>query len=597
MNVVISLAKYEIKQYLRARSDFLLIAILVAGAFIALFLPMREASELPSSISMYKIGHWQEHPIIDIAKKSSVLSFEKFNGFDKMYSALAEGRLDATIEINGGNTLIVYTHKLKSKNAAGRLEQTLKSVMPVYLAEEAQRMPKYRGIIFPIALRIVEERIDYSKTLQRSFQKPREELQKEASEKKIEAKSYEEKVELKNVNKSKARESEIATKTIAEEQNYILPSQIEIAFPFMDTLRNILIIGPAVMFSMLLTLSLMGEKMTKSLHNLFEAPLKRWQILLGKSLPYLLLMLAMSLLYSFIYASGVDAMKIFFIISSISLLSFSLSVFTAIISRNYRDITSIGSFSVFLFLFLLVIPGVFTGINALAYISPLNNITNIENGAPVGIIDICLSLLPYLMMSLALVFASYVLFDEENILYPKRLKAILRTFFDRVWHDFGERTWLYLFTMVLFSVPIVFIIENLMAYLLLPISIVFPVFLILCFALIEEIIKTLPIYFFKNKNKVGILTYSLSVGLAFFIGEKAMNLYLITKVYSLFANVFSFFIIKNLLTTCAVHILGAFIVISCFKLLKKNWSFILGIALSSGLHAIYNIMISMGVFI
>ena len=595
---ILRLAKYEVMQYFRGTSDTLVIILLVLGGIASLFMPMTQSTDLPSSSGLYRIGYWEEHPLIELARGGHVLNFVRFSGYDAMYNSLAYGEVDASVEIIGGNSLIVYSTDVKSMGAASRLEQTLKTLVPLYYLQEANQDPDNAGIYLPIMVRVIEEEIDYSKTLAKTFQASREEIQREVvpeiAGKRFE--SYEERIPVSNAESVFQQPAEGAANA-TDEGGFVLPSQISLEFPFAETLKNIMIIGPAIMMSMLMTLSLMKEKLTKSMHNLFEAPLRKWEIVIGKGLPYFMGMLLLSVSFGFLYSGGMDALKVSFIIASISLLCLSLSLFTVVSARSYRDVTSMGSFTVFVFLFLLIIPGVFAGVNALADISPLNNITTIENGGYVSFIDILLSLLPYHLISLAMFTTAYLVFEEEFMLYPKSMAKTVGMYFDKFWKEMGQKSWLYVFISVLFAVPLVFIIENLLGYLLLPVSMRLPIMVYVAFALIEESVKAIPLYFLRDKGRIRLTTYAICAGLGFFIGEKLMNIYVMTKVYSLFGEVFSFFLVKNLLMTGLVHVASALALGIFIKNVRGRLGLAVGLAFATAIHVAYNLMVSSGVFV
>ena len=152
-----------------------------------------------------------------------------------------------------------------------------------------------------------------------------------------------------------------------------------------------------------------------------------------------------------------------------SLVIIASSLFAVTVSRSYRELTFVGSFFIFIFIFLIILPNVFAGINALALISPISSVTNLEYGGTISFLDLFLSLLPYHTLSLSFLAFAVICFDGEILFANVRLRQVVVFFFE-TFEQLVRRRVVYVAASIALLVPFVFLVESIFAYLILPLS-------------------------------------------------------------------------------------------------------------------------------
>jgi hypothetical protein len=202
------------------------------------------------------------------------------------------------------------------------------------------------------------------------------------------------------------------------------------------------------------------------------------------------------------------------------------------------------------FLMFIVIPNIFSGINVLAFLSPLDTITSLQNGASVGAIDVFLSLLPYKFLCAFFLATTLVCFSPETFQNTPGILGMIRLFYGSLPGYVGGGI-VYAMVSVSLLVPFIFIVQTVLAYLIMPLGYMAPVLTIFLLAALEELVKILPYHYNKRLNP---LAFGLISGASFFLTEKLFNIYLISKVYSFLPAPYTVFVIKGLISTFVLHV-------------------------------------------
>jgi hypothetical protein len=300
-------------------------------------------------------------------------------------------------------------------------------------------------------------------------------------------------------------------------------------------------------------------------------------------------MTVLSLIYGLYIVIGLDALKVAFVFITISMTMVSFSLFSVLISRSYRELTFIGSFSTFAFFFFIILPNVFAGINVLSFISPLDTVTSIENGVAIPVSDLILSLLPYCCLTMFFLSFTGLCFNAEVMFSSMSFGSLLGLFYSTLTKILRSSI-VYIFVSVSLLVPFIFIVESILAYLILPLGSAAPLLSLILLAAVEEVVKITP-YRYRKTNP---LLYGIVAGASFFAVEKLFNLYLIVKVYSYLGGPYLVFF-QRLLPTLGLHMLSTTMFALALSLGNRRSWYVVGLLAAVMVHVVYNYLVLSGV--
>lgn len=585
-------SKYELRQYLRNTVDEAAVLLVVLVGFLMLMTPEVDQSLLPSSHKIYRVGY--TGPTYFTHLPSYTLDFVGYPDKVSMMRGSAINDIDA-FAIMGRNNLVFFSsNNHKSGAALSHVRSYMKDLNDELIVENIEKDKRLSGILLPIRVQVNEEEINYTAAINGSIEARRAKLLKgfrlfedneyqDGSGQSLIETARGQGREFSNVLDGPPPDELPSTTTDLE-----LPSTLDVAFPFRTLYKNMGLLSPIILLSILISLSLSRERVDKNIENLFMSPLSKTEILLGKCFPYIVVMSALSLVYGLQASLSFEGLKATFVYMTLSIVMVSFSLFTVVISRSYRELTFIGSFGLFSFFFFIVLPNVFSGVNVLAFISPLDTITSIENGAVIPVFDLFLSTLPYFFLTGFFLTFTYLSFTPEVIFSSKSFTKLMRNFYMTLNSRLGSQL-KYTIISVSVLVPFVFIIESIMAYLVLPMGYFAPVASVILLAFTEEAVKIIP-FLYRRKNPV---VYGITSGVVFFATEKAFNFYLIYRVYTYLGGPYSFFL-KSFAPTLAVHV--ATTTLLAYVLSKSRRLAWAGLALFTSvfIHVLYNIMVMRG---
>jgi hypothetical protein len=593
-------SKYEVKQYKGSIIDEAVVLLVVLASFLMLVQPQVEQTSLPSSHKIYRIGYVQGTMLGSI--DSYTLQLIPYADDYGMMQDSSLNRIDG-FGVFGRNGIVVFgSGTPKSDAALTHLNSILAQFNTNRVFDYIAKDGNLSGILLPLRLQIIPEEIDYKKAMGGTVDAQRRQIfgvrtlastAQAATQAKSQLDSDGLTVPLvtsataaQGVNAS--AESYVGASNQSGSGGYTLPTDLTVEFPFRMLYKNMALLSPLMLLSMLLSLSLARERIDRNIENLFNSPLSNAEILFGKSLPYLAVMAALSLFYGLQVTHSLDALKIALVFMVLSSTMLSFSLFSVIISRSYRELTFVGSFSMFAFFLFIVLPNVFSGVNVLSFISPLDTITSIENGASMSAYDLVLSLLPYCFLSMFFVTFTALCFKAEVLFSSMDFKSLLRFFYFTL-ERFLENRASYIFISVSLLVPFVFIIESIMAYLALPLGSLAPFVSLILLAAIEEMVKIIP-YYFRRTNP---LLYGLIAGASFFLMEKLFNIYLIVKVYSYLGGPYLLFF-TQLVPTLLLHMLSTCVFALIISRKERVAPFVVGLLTAVSVHVTYNYMLLRG---
>jgi len=585
-------SKYELRQYRGSLVDEAVVLLVILAGFLMLVTPEVGEASLPSSHKIYRVG-FVPGGVVERVRSYS-LEFIPFKDKYEMLQASSLNLIDGFI-VEGRTTNVVFGSGTRKSDAAlSHLSALLSDFNYELVFDQVRRNANLSGILLPVRLQVIGEEIDYQSAMNGSIDRKRRQVLG-VTRRLAENTSTDVGGEpLGGDSPSPAREGgggrnlSFRQPQTANATGLTLPSELSVDFPFKSLYKNMSLLSPIIMLSILLSLSLARERVDRNIENLFESPLTNAEILFGKSLPYLAVMALFSLGYGLQATFSFEALKValVFMVLSVSMLSFG--IFAVLISRSYRELTFIGSFSLFAFFFFIVLPNVFAGINVLAFISPLDTVTSIENGADIPGADIILSLLPYGFLSMFFLSFTGVCFNAEVMFSSMDFESLLFLFYGNM-SRLLRNGLAYVAVSVALLVPFVFIVESIMAYLVMPLGNIAPLASIIALATVEEVVKILPFYY----RKMNPVVYGLVAGVSFFTMEKLFNLYLIYKVYSFLGGPYAFFL-RKFLPTLALHIASTAVFAAIVYRPKRVIWYVPGLLVAVTAHVVYNILVMTG---
>lgn len=538
MREILVIAKKEFHRYSGSYVEMLAVALILALSIGVLFSQEFERLPNPGAYGIYRVGFTQGVDPDDLMGFS--FRIIDLRGMDSE-KALREGLVDVVVFESDGVHLVRETENPKSRAAREELARFFKKLNAdrVYLAAVDKPL---EDRLFPIRLRQISKNVSYDGTSDYSLRRQR---MRENS------RSYDR--ETRNIVLMEEEYEESLEEGNLTESIFSFPDDIEDVFPFRSVYQNIGFLATSMLISILAGLSLMREQVTGSLNNLFMTPAKSSQILLGKSLPYLCVMAAFNIFFGTIIADGFNALLIGLVFTFISLTLLVVALAVTVSSVNYRDLSFKLSFTLLAFFFYMILPNVFSGINPLSSISPLEIIVRLQNDVRAGPIDVFWSLLPYNFFTISLFTYSTFTLNPESGNRVKSIYGLLRRYYNNLSKYLDN--WMY-FTVstIAFSIPVIYLLQNMMTFTIFPISrfihhlwIIVVVFI----AFIEEVFKLMP---YLDNRRLSPIKYGVFAGTCFFIFEKSFNLYLIQKVYTLLPAPWTILVTRGMLLTLFIHI-------------------------------------------
>lgn len=316
----------------------------------------------------------------------------------------------------------------------------------------------------------------------------------------------------------------------------IIPSLMNPPMPLSQVVLAFLYVVPMLFMGIFFNSSFMEEKTNRKLNILMSAPVTPLDIIAGKMLPYvgfsLIIVVGLTLLL------GGDVLLSLAIFLPVILFIFSIYLIVSLVYRTFKDQTFFSMAAITFVTGYLVLPALLTGINDVSYISPLTLAVQMYRGESFGISEYLLSTVPmYLVFGLSL-FVGTRIFNEEYLL---SFGPLYRKVGDALYLAINKsRPYLSVGLLSLFLIPVVFMVQMIIAILSLiipagmPPMVFMAILLALC-VIVEEVAKSAGIATLLENKKVtstkmliGLVAASV---IGFFIGEKLL-LYVSLSVVS-----------------------------------------------------------------
>ncbi|MFD1641319.1 PrsW family intramembrane metalloprotease [Halohasta litorea] len=296
------------------------------------------------------------------------------------------------------------------------------------------------------------------------------------------------------------------------------PAEISPPFPFSSLVLAFVFLVPMNFIIQAYGGTILNERINRRGELLLVAPIRRLDIVAGKTLPYLLAAVVAITGISLGVGGGLLSVAAVLPIA----LAFLASTFVgAMFARSFKELTFVTvTVSVFLTTYVFV-PAIFTNVTPIALISPLTLVVMELQGEAVGLGGYVFATAPFFLGSAILFLLGVGVYREEDMFTQK---AVPLKFLDAI--DARLRGPKSVAIASALTIPFVFIGELLAiaALYVLPIEITVPLILVVI-AAIEEVAKSIHIYAgiesdrFDRSIKTALLLGGLS-GLGFFVGEK-----------------------------------------------------------------------------
>ncbi len=389
--------------------------------------------------------------------------------------------------------------------------------------------------------------------------------------------------------------------TFYETQTVSTPSNFTPSIPFTAILYAFMFLFPIYFVSQFYSTSLMDERTNRKGELLLIAPLKARDIVIGKTIPYLLITLviqaAVTLYILGIPATVRDMEQVLLVLAAILpviLLFFALSFYSAILSRSFKELTFASVFLSVIISGYLFFPAMFANIHAISSISPVTLIVRLIEGEGVLLNTYLFSALPFYLVALAVYASGISIFREEDLFTQRPVGAKIIDCFEMfLSHRFGS-----VFFLSIIFIPVVYMTQLMLIVMLFNLPLPYSVLaMILLSALAEEIVKSIGIYTLFKRHitpltfKNAILLSILS-GAGFFVGEKAVAVLTLAPIAS---SAFGTVMTMGALLLIPLILHMTTVTISSLVMYRKGpGAYKYAVVLAAIFHSAYNLFILRG---
>lgn len=297
------------------------------------------------------------------------------------------------------------------------------------------------------------------------------------------------------------------------------PSDVSPPFPFVSLVLAFAFIVPMNFIVQAYASSILHERGNRRGELLLIAPISKWAIISGKTIPYFLAMLAIAVLTALAIGGGVVSLAA---VIPIALLFLACGFIAGLIARSHKELTFVlVTVSVVVTTYAFV-PAIFTQVHPIAAISPLSLVVFDLEGTAISPGMYLFSAGPVFVAAAVLYGTGAELYREEDLFTQRRIPAkVLDALAGPIR---SPRT---AAVLSLLSIPFVLIAELLVVSVLfiLPMSIALPVLFVLI-SVIEEAAKSLHVYAGFKRHRYHRTLHTASIvgawsGIGFFLGEKS----------------------------------------------------------------------------
>ncbi|KQC04824.1 MAG: ABC transporter [Methanoculleus sp. SDB] len=372
------------------------------------------------------------------------------------------------------------------------------------------------------------------------------------------------------------------------------PSQLSPPLPFDSIILVFVFIFPLYFTSQFFMMSVMNERVERRGEILLSTPLKAWQIIAGKGLPYLVVMLGISAILAL--ANGAPLIILLPLLPVI-LFFLANALIIGMVARSFKELSFISIFFSTIATSYLFFPSIFANVHVISLISPLTLIVLQMQGDGFTALDYMYSTSLFWLTSAVLFYVGTVNFTEERLFTLHTLTVRIREFIGT-----GislSRPYTSLFLISLFSIPFVFMAQLMLLVLLfnlpMPLSLIL---LLVAAAFIEELAKSIGVYtlvanvpdFFSWKR---VLAASAAVAAGFLIGEKALLFATLAQISDSIFGAVLFASLQVLWIPLTLHFIGILTTAAVLRTWGRR-AYLPGLCAATVVHTLYNLSFILG---
>lgn len=375
---------------------------------------------------------------------------------------------------------------------------------------------------------------------------------------------------------------------------YKTPSQLSPPLPFDAIILIFIFVFPLYFISQFLMMSVMNERIERNGEALLSAPVRSWEILAGKALPYAAGMLIVAAgITLFIRASP----QLLLPLIPIILFFLSAGILIGMASRSFRELSFISIFFSTIATAYLFFPSIFADIHVISLVSPVTLMIMTLEHETYTLGQYVFSTSLFYLSSIVFLYIAVVNFREERLF---SLEGIFSRTINYISSAITPlHPWLSLSLFGLLIVPFVFMAQLLVLVVVfnLPLPLSVLVLLVIA-AAIEELAKSLGIYAFATRYPK-FFTWKVALGgaivtaFAFLVAEKLLLLVTVTQIAESVFGAVLFSTVGLLIVPFAIHAAGILITSIALKL-KGSAGYLPGLAAATIVHCSANIYLLWG---
>ena len=383
--------------------------------------------------------------------------------------------------------------------------------------------------------------------------------------------------------------------TIEESAHPQTPGSITPPFPFQSLVLAFLFVIPMNFVIQAYGSTIMDERINRRGELLLVSPASRYEIVAGKTLPYLLGVTAIVVAIAVAISGGPVSVAA---VIPIALLFLAASFVGAMFARSFKELTFVTvAISVFLTTYTFV-PAIFTDVTPIALISPLTLVVLDLQGESVRLGEYLFSTAPFYLGSIVLFGLGIGSYREEDMFTQKPIPAKAIDAVATHVRGYGS-----VFAMPIVFIPFVFAAQLLTVALVfaLPETLSLPIIFVVA-AAVEELAKSIHVYAgyahsrFESSIRVAVVLGALS-GLGFFLGEKLTHVVQFVGLPELLEGQAAFgptlssasltVVVAVALAPLALHVVTA--VIGALGARSGRTTYALAFCCATLVHAAYNV--------
>ncbi|MFC6809826.1 PrsW family intramembrane metalloprotease [Natrialbaceae archaeon GCM10025810] len=380
------------------------------------------------------------------------------------------------------------------------------------------------------------------------------------------------------------------------------PGTLQPPFPFQSLVLAFLFVMPMNFVIQAYGSTIMDERLKRRGELLLVSPASRYEIVAGKTLPYLLGLLGIVVGIAALVKGGPAALlaggpTIVAATIPLALVFLSATFVGAMFARSFKELTFVTvTISVGLTTYAFV-PAIFTDVTPIALVSPLTIVVMDLQGEAVTAGEYLFSTAPLYCGSAVLFLLGLGSYREEDMFTQKPIPGkVIDAIANRIR---GPRS---VFVLSILFIPFVFASQLLAVSLLfaLPETISLPILFVFA-AAVEEFAKSVHVYAgfarsrFEASVRTGAILGALS-GVGFFVGEKFTHVVQLVGLPDLLVGRAAFgpapssdppILVAVLLAPLALHVVTA--MVSAVGASRGRTEYAMAFVLATLVHAVYNL--------